>query len=114
MYDNEQKLVDRREMLRIKLKSLAEESRIIRKEEKRTFGPLRNELHNHRINVVRRAARETHIAYGLIRGLTLEQIEPGMTEEKFCFESNRFFNRKNIEAMLSRYGGSSKPALPSG
>ena len=66
---------DRREMLRIKLKSLMEEARIIRKEERRTFGAFRDELHLHRIMAVRQSARETHLAYGFIRGLKLEQME---------------------------------------
>ena len=69
-------LVDRREMLRIKLKSLMAEARFIRKEELRTHGPLREELHDHRINTVRWEARATHLAYGIIRGLTREQMEP--------------------------------------
>ncbi len=69
------KLIDRREMLRVKLKSLAEEARIIRREEQRTHGRLRDELHLHRVGVVREAARATHIAYGLIKGRTYEQIE---------------------------------------
>ena len=76
----EGKIVDRREMLRVKLKSLAAEAKIIRHEERKTSGELRFELHDHRINVVRKVARETHIAYGLIRGRTIEQIEPGRTE----------------------------------
>jgi len=68
-------ITDRREMLRVKLKSLMEEARIIRKEERRTFGALRDELHLHRISAVRQAARESHLAYGFIRGMKLEQME---------------------------------------
>ena len=69
-------LIDRREMLRVKLKSLAEEARIIRREEQRTHDLLRGELHQHRIGTVRSEARHTHLAYGFIRGRTYEQIEP--------------------------------------
>jgi hypothetical protein len=77
MYQQDRKTIkDRREMLRVKLKSLAAEAQIIRREEHRSFGQLRNELHLHRVNEVRRAARMTHIAYALIKGRTLEQIEP--------------------------------------
>ncbi len=75
MYDREQKLIDRREMLRVKVKSLAEEARIIRKEERRTFGRLRELLHHHRVWRVRMEARASHLAYGFIRGRTLEQME---------------------------------------
>ena len=86
-------VVDRREMLRVKIKSLAEEARIIRKEEKRvlfrkprtfrgrtvwagTSGPLHIELWYHRVTDVRWHARAAHLAYGLIRGLTRDQMEP--------------------------------------
>jgi len=65
--------------LKVKLKSLAEEARIIRKEElklkvERKFYKL-NELHIHRVQHIRPIARATHLAYGLIRGLGYHQIE---------------------------------------
>lgn len=71
----DQKLHDRREMLRVKVKSLAEEARIIRREEQRTYGRLREELHKHRVIDVRREARAANLAYGFIRGRTHEQME---------------------------------------
>ena len=69
-------ILDRREMLRVKIKSLAEEARIIRREERRSFGVLREELHRHRVLEVRRAARHAHLAYGLIRGRSVGDMEP--------------------------------------
>lgn len=69
-------IIDRREMLRVKLKSLAAEAAIIRREERRSHGALRHELSLHRRGTVRWASRATHLAYGFIRGRTLEQIEP--------------------------------------
>jgi hypothetical protein len=78
-YTKEGTLRDRREMLRVKIKSLADEARIIRKEETRTNGTLREELHMHRIGTVRYEARATHLAYGLIRGRTLDRIEKPTT-----------------------------------
>lgn len=69
-------IVDRREMLRVKLKSLTAESRIIRREEVRTWGPLQLELRAHRVGVVRNEARYSHIAYCLIRGRKFSEIEP--------------------------------------
>lgn len=76
MYDITKKLVlDRREMLRVKVKSLAEEARIIRREEHRNWGTLRDELHLHRVGVVRREARAAHLAYGFIRGRSYSQME---------------------------------------
>ena len=75
MLTKEGTILDRREMLRIKIKSLAEEARIIRREEHRTRGPLREELYLHRIHDVRSESRAAHLAYGFIRGRTLEQME---------------------------------------
>ena len=81
MYDKNGKIIDRREMLKVKLKSLAAESRIIRKEERKAKGSLREELYRHRIDVVRKVTRDTLIAYGLIRGRTIEQMEPNRKSE---------------------------------
>jgi hypothetical protein len=88
-------ILDRREMLRVKIKSLAVEARIIRREEMRTFGQLRAELHSHRTKAVRLAARESHVAYGLIRGFTLDQIEPIRRTEP---------DMKRVEALVRKYG----------
>lgn len=71
--------------LKVKLKSLMEEAKIIRKEEARApyvidddGTGLRNSLHRHRVIDVRSEARSTHLAYALLRGKTLNQVEiPG-------------------------------------
>lgn len=68
-------IVDRRELLKIKVKNLADEARTIRHQEKKTQGVFRDELANHRRLVVRDAARHTQLAYGLIRGVDLRQME---------------------------------------
>lgn len=95
MQSKEGVVVDRREMLRVKAKSLAEEARMIRREEKRSFGVLRNELHLHRVNTVRWEARATYIAYGLIRGTAYERIErPGSVEADW----------KKVRNMIEKYG----------
>ncbi len=57
MYAKNGELLDRREMLKVKVKSLAEEARIIRREERRVLGLLRDELSWHRRQDVRSAAR---------------------------------------------------------
>lgn len=93
--DKTDKIVDRREMLRIKVKSLAAEANIIRKEEKKAWGTLRDELHNHRVIQLRKAARSSYIAYGLIRGRTLEQMENiSLTEPDW----------NSVKVMLKKYG----------
>ena len=56
---------DSRVMLKIKLKSLAAEAKMIRREELlRIGGWLRTSLRAHRIGTVRWHARTTHLAYG--------------------------------------------------
>jgi hypothetical protein len=95
MQDKEGKMIDRREMLRIKLKTLVAEAHIIRKEEKRTWGQLRNDLHRHRVLTVRKEARDTHLAYGLIRGRTKDRIEAAAKSEP---------NWTNVHNMLMRFG----------
>lgn len=70
----------------MKIKSLAEEARIIRREESRYKGPIwgptetRNSLHNHRTYDVRNEARASLLAYGFLRGKTLTQIERNRKE----------------------------------
>lgn len=67
----------RQRMLKVKIKSLAEEARIIRLEEKRSKpgGQLQCELHRHRVYDVRREQRHSLLAYAFIRGRSLESCE---------------------------------------
>lgn len=91
--------------LKIKLKSLAEESRIIRKEEGRSRGDLRTELHEHRVRVVRRAARLTHLAYAMARGKARVTVEAAPWSALQCISA-----AKEIAQMISKYGP--EPAKP--
>src|SRR4051794_30482561 len=68
--------IENRIFLKVKLKSLAAEARIIRFHEQRTRGELRARLHTHRVREVRTEAHATHLAYGFIRGRSRLQIEP--------------------------------------
>jgi len=63
--------------LKIKQKSLAAESRIIKQEERKWKGdhPLRASLRQHRIYEVRVHSRSTNLAYGFLRGRTYLQVE---------------------------------------
>ena len=90
-------LKDRREMLKVKVKSLAEEARIIRREERRTQGTLRDELAWHRRSTVRWAARTSHMAYGLIRGRAIDQIERPGTQRSVEYW-------KEVRKMVQKYG----------
>ena len=74
---------DQRTYLRIKIKSLAEEAKIIRREEKKPHSDMnefgysghRIGLRCHRTGTVRREARHTLLAYGFIRGRKYRQME---------------------------------------
>lgn len=100
MYAKDGTLLDRREMLRVKLKNLAQESKLIRREEQRArAGQLRDELALHRRGIVRTAARDTHLAYGFIKGRALIQMEHN------C--EHKDWSRPNWDAitkMVKRYG----------
>lgn len=64
-------------MLKVKIKSLAEEARIIRKEEGRCGKDeaLRSSLHAHRILDVRGEQRASLLAYAFIRGREYASVE---------------------------------------
>lgn len=68
-----------RAKFRVKIKSLAEEARIIRHEERRMKGQnndgYRGELRYHRISVVRDEQRATLLAYALLRGVPYSALE---------------------------------------
>jgi hypothetical protein len=68
-----------RAKFRVKIKSLMEESRIIRKEEKRCVGVKRDEdrgcLRWHRVGIVRDEQRATLLALAFLRGVPYRVIE---------------------------------------
>lgn len=87
---------DKRKYLKVKLKSLAAEARIIRLEEKRTRDPaLRAGLGCHRVTIVRSEARHTLLAYGFIRGRPYEAMEP---------KCRKPVNWDKVKKMVQKYG----------
>lgn len=84
--------------LKIKLKTLAVEARIIRAQEKKTNGKwnaTRESLYLHRTKDVRGESRATGLAYGFLRGRKRRQIEcKALTEPKW----------DRVEAMVKKYG----------
>jgi hypothetical protein len=62
---------------RVKIKSLAEEAKIIRAEERRHPGGswIRGSLRDHRTRVVRNEQRATLIAYAFVRRMPLGEVE---------------------------------------
>jgi hypothetical protein len=93
-------IVDRRELLRVKVNSLAAEARIIRAAERKSWGPLREEMHSHRIKELRQEARLSALALGFIKGRTLTEMEnkQGMGPSFTKAEMDR------VDAMLKKYG----------
>ena len=88
--------MDERTYLKVKIKSLAEEARIIRKETKRARKvTIKNGLALHRTGIVRREARHTHLAYGFLRGLEYRQMEHK------AFEAPDW---AKVRRMIERYG----------
>lgn len=86
--------------LKVKIKSLAAEARIIRAEERKLPGPhaTRTGLHLHRVNEVRREARAALLAYGFLRGRWYEQIEgPGTDRDAVPWQ--------RVLQLANKYGG---------
>ena len=92
---------DSRIYLKVKIKSLAAEARIIRFEEakarKRKNTEWRSGLASHRRGIVRSAARHTHLAYGFLRGRSYKQMEAKCTIKP---------DWKRVLTMVEKYGAS--------
>lgn len=88
--------------LKIKLKSLAAEARIIRQDETKAYKlgdySTGNSLHNHRTQVVRPEARATLLAYQYLRGVPYAACEQSpKTDPKW----------HRVNGMVKKYGGNS-------
>ena len=81
--------------LKVKSKSLAAEARIIRMEEKRSTGDLRNGLADHRRGVVRYEARHTNLSYAFLRGTPYKKLEA-----KYKVQPNW----DKVKKMVDKYG----------
>lgn len=70
-------------MLKVKIKSLSAEARIIRLEERRAGEDtdLRCRLHEHRVGAVRTEQRLSLLAYAFLRGKPLSAVEPKRAAE---------------------------------
>ncbi len=93
--------MDERIYLKVKLKSLAEEARIIRKETKRTkLRSIKDGLYLHRTGIVRNEARHTLLAYGFLRGRTYHKIENKAKIEP---------SWDKVRKMVTKYGSHFQP-----
>ena len=99
--------------LKVKLKSLSEEAKIIRKEEVKAALRARNAiseerrnsslevhsgLHAHRAGVVKPEARATSLAYGFLRGRSYDQVEGSTNQPVPQYIKNR------AGKMVGKYG----------
>jgi len=81
--------------LKVKIKSLAEEARIIRKEEKREANKYhKRELRDHRIGTVRDEARAAQLAYAFLRGKPYYTLEAKVHSEP---------NWKRVKDLVVKY-----------
>jgi len=86
----------RKTHLKVKIKSLAAESKIIRLEELRSQDrQLKNSLYFHRVNAVRSESRTSQLAYAFLRGR-----EYGDVEQK-CSVAPDFVK---IQSLVERFG----------
>lgn len=91
--------MDNRLFLKVKLKSLAAESCIIRSETKRAPKAMKDALATHRRGVVRLAARSTLLAYSFLRGKPYHAIE------RSCHLQP---NWQDVRTMVKKYGRKSQ------
>ena len=96
--------MDERTYLRVKVKSLAAEAKVIRQEEKSrcNSSSIRNGLYRHRIDIVRHEARHTLLAYCFLRGTEYIKIE-AMAKDKP--------NWAKVRKMVEKYGAHLAPWL---
>ena len=81
--------------LKIKIKSLVDEARSIRKEANSQSGMVKWRLNQHRTEVVRPHARKNLLAYGIINGVSYCAME------KKCNEPPNF---QGVAAIAKRFG----------
>jgi hypothetical protein len=90
---------DGRLFLKIKIKNLADEARLIRRETAKARDPqTKNQLWLHRTTVVRQAARNTQIAYAFIRGRPYRSVEPKATRPPNLTEVRRMVKQYGVDA----------------
>jgi hypothetical protein len=84
--------------LKVKIKSLTQEARIIRTEERRArTKELRDGLAAHRRGIVRSEARHAQLAYGYLRGRALKTIEA-------THRVGHAPSWKRVASLVARYG----------
>ena len=96
--------------LKIKIKSLAAEARIIKAEERkwRYPHPMRESLRRHRRKEVRAEARHSLIAYGFLRGRRYAQVEQPNEAWAGHKRGSGPPNWNRVRDLVAKYGGMDK------
>jgi len=99
-------MTTRVKLLKVKIKSLAAEARIIRLEERRAgkSNTLREQLYRHRTRDVRTEQRASLLAYAFLRGRPLAAVEPKRGPEHEWQAAARW---KRVEELVKRFGTTS-------
>lgn len=88
-------------LLKVKAKSLAAEARIIRKDEKKYRGTFRYEqLYRHRLDIVRKVARETHLALSFLYGRDISECERNFDKRDWL----HLPDWDKVKKMVDKYG----------
>lgn len=102
----ENPIMDTKRFLKVKIKSLAEEARIIRLEERRAKArgdyETLTSLYLHRTKDVRNEARATQLAYGFLKGRTRSEIES--PSETFYLSYGEHELKARTGAIVKKYG----------
>lgn len=97
---------DRRIELKVKIKSLAEEAKIIKREEKKALSKNDRDkyvsLYLHRIQIVRPECRSSNLAYGFLRGRPYSKLE------RKCYEAPDF---RYVKKLVDKFGQQDIPDL---
>ncbi len=89
--------------LKIKVKHLAAEAKIIREEEQKLSGMEKWNLQHHRKTTVRDAARRSQFAYAIVRGKTLDSTARGYAPDSL----KRMRDKESVKKMVRKYGNPS-------
>jgi hypothetical protein len=93
---------DDRHLLKVKVKHLAAEALIIRKEESLHHGTKKWGLQHHRKTILRTAARRAQLAYAIIRNKTRESTVPKYGSKLASIE--QFLDEAAVSKMVKKYG----------
>lgn len=93
---------DERHLLKVRIKHLTAEAKIIREEENQHHGMSKWKMQNHRKTTLRDAARRTQFAYAIIRGRTRERTAG--TYGTKVHSLKRFQDQEAVAKLVKKYG----------